>query len=250
MLIRCWSPGPIPRTHFEQIYQRAVGTLNNAVVAFNDAQNVTQLMRSEEDSLTDFQAGVTAQELAYNNQLIELYGTPYPDDIGPGKTWPQGYTGPDLVHYTYVENPESTFSGALSDPATNQTFQIDIQQLPTNWLANMYLNFDFITAANSPDYQQNTQYISFTVGPNGFFGKPANWTSQRESPGKIQQAISTLLAAQNALRQELSDAVGDKQALDKAIAVFKPRAPRTSPTWDCRPRSCKNRRRLMWYRRI
>ena len=33
--------GANPQTHFEQIYARAVQALNNAVVAFNDAQNVT-----------------------------------------------------------------------------------------------------------------------------------------------------------------------------------------------------------------
>ena len=126
--------GPNPLTHFEQIYERAVGALNNAVVAFNDAQDVTEIMRSEDNSLSDFQAGVDSQELAYNNQLIEVYGSPYPDDIGPGKTYAQGYTGPDLIHYTYVENPDSSdYNGILPDSNTNLTFDIDTQQLPPDW---------------------------------------------------------------------------------------------------------------------
>lgn len=213
--------GPNATTHFEQVYARAVATLNNAVVAFNDAQGVTQLMRSEEDSLSGFQDSVTSQELAYNNQLIALYGSPYPDDMGPGQTWPQDYTGPDLLHYMYVENPESTFNGAAPNSATNLTFQIDIQQLPPDWLSNLYQNFNFITPASSPTYSVGaTNAITFAIGPNGFFGKPANWTSQRASPGSVQQAISTLIAAQNALRQELSDAQAAKNTLDKAINVF------------------------------
>ena len=66
-------------THFEQVYVRAKRALNNAIVSFDDAKDVTRLMRSEQDSLADFRTTVNKQELAYTNALIELYGTPYPD---------------------------------------------------------------------------------------------------------------------------------------------------------------------------
>ena len=92
------------------------------MVAFNDAQNVTQLMRSEEDSLFNLQAANTNQEIAYLNQLIELYGTPYPDDMGPGKTYPQDYDGPDWLHFAYVENPDTNSYGVIPDPTVAQTF--------------------------------------------------------------------------------------------------------------------------------
>ncbi len=218
--------GADPQTHFEQIYQRAVGALNNAVVAFNDAQNVTQLMRSEEDSLFNFSAGVTAQELAYNNQLIELYGTPYPNDIGPGQTYPQGYTGPDLIHYTYVETPDtSTYGVNLPDPTVSETNYLYIGQLPADWQNNMYQNFDFYTNSVSENYDQNTNYIPFVIGPNGFFNKPSTWTSQRVSPGSIQQSISTLVAAQNKLRLDtVTVALYDKSLLDRAFALFNAQA--------------------------
>jgi hypothetical protein len=45
--------------------------------------------------------------------LIQLYGTPYTDDMGPGKTFKQGYTGPDLLHFAYTEMPQLTFPGLL-----------------------------------------------------------------------------------------------------------------------------------------
>jgi hypothetical protein len=216
--------GPNPQTHFEQVYQRAVQALNNAVTAFNDAQNVKQLMRSEEDSLADFQAGVIAQELAYNNELIDLYGTPYPDDVGPGKTYLQGYNGPDLFHYMYVENPDTnTFNGILDDPTTNNTYYIDAQYLPPPWATNMYTNFDFIMESTAPGYYSstNTNVVTLVIGPDGFFGKPPSWTSQRGSPGQIQAAISTLVGAIHALRQSAVNAKYDKTVLDKDIEVFK-----------------------------
>ena len=91
--------GGEPVTHFEQVYQRALAALKNALAAFDDAKDVTRLMRSESDSLADSQSQVAEQELAYVNKLIELYGTPYPDDVGPGRTYAAGYTGPDYLHY-------------------------------------------------------------------------------------------------------------------------------------------------------
>jgi hypothetical protein len=213
--------GPNPQTHFEQVYGRAVTALNNAVVAFDDAQSVTEEMRQQENSLADLQAGVVSQELAYNNQLIELYGSPYPDDIGPGKTYDQDYSGPDLIHYTYVETPDTnTYGGILPDPTISQTFYLDIQQLPVDWSSTMYSDFNFIEQSTASGYTNSSKVVPFVVGPDGFFSKPPGWSSQRSSPGEIQQAISKLVAAKHALRQAVANDVSDKQALDKAMNAF------------------------------
>ncbi|HEX4646129.1 MAG TPA: hypothetical protein VH598_11020, partial [Verrucomicrobiae bacterium] len=201
--------GSSPQTHFEQIYQRAIAALNNAVVAFDDAANVTQVLRAGQDSLADFQTTVDSQELAFTNSLIDLYGTPYPDDEGPGKTYKQGYAGPDLIHYMYVEHPESTFGDTQPDPTQTQTFRVDITQLPADWLTIL-----------STDLNITQRFITFNIGPDGFFSKPSNWTSQRQSPGNIQQAISGYIRAHDALDGALDDAVKAKQAFDKALQVF------------------------------
>ncbi|MHC1762727.1 MAG: hypothetical protein AB9869_00265 [Verrucomicrobiia bacterium] len=219
-------------THFEQIYQRALIAFNNAVAAFDDAKDVTRLMRSEQDSLADFQNSVARQELAYSNALIELYGTPYADDIGPGKTYVQGYTGPDLLHYTYVELPELDFPQVWNYyPEEESTFHIDIQDLPgengTGWLSTMFLGFDGVVMSTNaiPDskYILNTHYIDFPLGPHGFHGKPTAWTGQRASPGKLQNAISERIAAYYRLRQSLWDSYGGKDDMDKAIRAFNSR---------------------------
>ena len=212
--------GADPQTHFEQIYARAVQALNNAVVGFNAAQNVTADLRQQQNSLSDLQAAVTAQELAYNDQLIELYGTPYPDDIGPGGSYPQGYTGPDLIHYMYVDYPATnTYGGLLSNPFAAQTYKVDIQGFPTDWATNFYENFDFITAASSENYDQNTDYISFNIGPDGF-SKPAAWQDERGTIGSIQTAAAAVNAAQDAYRSAVAGAQSAKSSLDRSIAVF------------------------------
>src|SRR5206468_2557994 len=92
------------KTHFEQIYDRAVTSLQNAVSAFNNARGSTQFLRQQEDSLAGQVNAVEEQEQAYTNQLIGIYGTPYTDDIGPGKTYVQDYAGPDLLHSMYIDS--------------------------------------------------------------------------------------------------------------------------------------------------
>jgi hypothetical protein len=119
-------------THFEQVYTRTKVALNNAIAAFDDAKDVTRLMRSEADSLADFQAVVARQEQSYTNALIELYGTPYPDDIGPGKLYRQGYAGPDIVQYMYADLPEQTFPELWSYTEGNE-FIVAIQDLDRSW---------------------------------------------------------------------------------------------------------------------
>jgi hypothetical protein len=209
--------GANPSTHFEQIYQRAIVALNNAVVAFDDAANVTQVLRAGNDSQGDFQTSVDNQELAFTNSLIDLYGTPYPDDEGPGKTYIQGYAGPDLIHYMYVERPDLAPATAQPAMTNSQTFKVDISQLPADWQSVLYNNADFVTNAADPNYNS---YISFQIGPDGFLGKPSNWTSQRQSPGSIQQAISAYIRARDALAAALDDSVKAKEAFDKAVQVF------------------------------
>ncbi len=207
-------------THFDQIYTRAKAALKNAVASFDDAKDVTRLMRSEQDSLADFQNAVAKQEIAYENSLIELYGTPYTDDIGPGKTWQQGYGGPDLVHYTYVDRPENPFLAVWNYPGTNSAYRIFIGDFPNDWATNYNLTDLEVLAASNPQYSNGVDYVEINIGADGFAQKPEGWTGQRAAPGQIQQAISKVVAAHTAMRQALFDNAGGKDDLDRTIGLF------------------------------
>jgi len=232
-------------THFEQVYQRAKIALNNAVAAFDDAKDVTALMRAEQDGLAEFQAAVAQQELAFKNALIELYGTPYPDDIGPGATWKQDYDGPDLIHYMYVETPEYAFPNLWSF-TTGNVFQIDIQDLPSDWATSLHEDLDWTTKALDDDYTEGEHYIEFDIGPHGFFDKPGDWTSRRASPGKIQQTISEYIMAHTRLRQALNDSQGAKNDLDKAIRHFDDFWEVTDEIYDYQEDILKAEEALQW----
>jgi hypothetical protein len=212
-------------THFEQIYGRAKVALNNAVAAFDDAKDVTRLMRSEQDSLSEIQDGIAKQESAYNQALVELYGTPYADDIGVGKTYRQGYEGPDLLHYGYVDLPEQTFIQA--EPL------IPFESAPTNGLTDLSLDFtntewttvipvDLGSGILDTDVQSSQFYsVTFNIGPLGYLEKPSTWQGRRRYPGKLQQAISEQILAATRLQFLITtSAVSDNNDLAIAIARF------------------------------
>ncbi len=229
--------GPEVNTHFEQVYARAKRALNNAIVSFDDAKDVTRLMRSEQDSLSDFRTTVNKQELAYTNTLIELYGTPYPEDIGPGRTYRTGFNGPDTIHYMYVDSKELNFVGPLGsllNPEADKTWVIDTQTFTPDWAnEDLISTFNFIQPAFPSPVDGNSQttnylgdtslYIQYTLSAHGFFKKPSAWTGQRHSPGRIQQAISDIVKARNAAYAAFYWADAAKYDLDWAITSFKQR---------------------------
>ena len=226
-------------THFEQVFERAVRALGNAVSSFDEAKDVTQLMRSEQDSLTELQGDVARQELAYNTTLIELYGTPYPDDIGPGKLYKQGYAGPDLMHFAYVDLPEVEFP-TVWNYEYKTDFNFELRDVPSDWATKLYeeMSFNpFTPTATNPELVDGrprngilvrpndsgnlTFRLVLNIGPHGFALKPKSWKSRRASPGKIQQAISAQIASHERLRQEIYLLSSDIASIDKNIAVFK-----------------------------
>ncbi len=230
-------------THFEQIFQRATMALANAVAAFDDAKDVTRLMRSEQDSLAEFQSAINQQERAFTNSLVEIYGTPYPDDVGPGKTYVQGYEGPDLLHYSYVDLPEYEIPEIWSYSNTT-SWEFAIQDVPEGWFDNddlFSINLPVVAVSNSNDNRERngirlevkdvdlpgggrkktTNFLfSVDLGSHGFLDKPKTWQSRRRSPGRIQQAISAVILSHMKLRHEINDTSGDLFVINKAVKVF------------------------------
>jgi hypothetical protein len=92
-----------PTSHFEQIAERAEEALKNARIAFDYANEQKNRLRQVEQSAEDLFYSAVDQDLSYRNQLIEIFGTPYAGQIGTGKAFPAGYSGPDTMLYMYVD---------------------------------------------------------------------------------------------------------------------------------------------------
>lgn len=233
------------KTHFEQVSDRAISALNNAVSAFNDSKDVTRLMRGESSSLGELQDVVAQQERAYTNRLIEIFGSPYPDSTGPGRTYATGYRGPDLIHYSYIDTPALPGFAGYPFPvgASGQNlYQLNIQGMPDDWLRRFYMDMDYYKFLPGPNGTnsgsvnlrdkatfandgspalENVDFINFELSKFGFFGKPETWQSRRESPGEAQQAIYDMLVSHFELASSLSSAKAASAAFEKNLQLFK-----------------------------
>jgi hypothetical protein len=92
-------------THFEQVLARAETSLANAVSVWDFANTLSRMLRFNQNEVEDLARDSRASEVDFKNRLIEIFGYPYPDDIGPGGTYPANYDGPDLYHYMLVDRP-------------------------------------------------------------------------------------------------------------------------------------------------
>ena len=205
------------KTHFEQIYERATLSLNNAVDAFNNAKGSTQFLRRQEDSLADQRYAIESQEQAFTNELIEIYGTPYTDDIGPGKTYKQGYEGPDLLHWQSVDFPE-----VLEDEGEEVTYSLPLN--PT-FAKNLSEGLAALVDQDENTGTETTvlndyETIEYVLDARGNVVKDSSWTGRRVSPGELQTAISNRLLARHELQGVLGPYHEMIKTMDDQIAIY------------------------------
>ncbi len=96
------------RTHFEQIYDRAVRAMASAKAVWDNANEDRNRLREIANSELEFRNSTFQEDLSYKNRLIKIFGKPYQGTVGPGQLYPAGYDGPDLGLYMYVNVREVT----------------------------------------------------------------------------------------------------------------------------------------------
>ena len=186
-------------THFEQIYERAIDAVDNAVTVFNHANQLSESLRRVQDTVNQFTANTAQQERDFKNRLIEIFGYPYAGDIGPGRTYPSGYDGPDLYHWMYVNT--TRLNGETAPPATSITgIYAGLTQIDqTNDV--QFFPEDFPPQTNPDLIVANTLNVSYPLSEGDYaFTAPAEW-GQRRAPGEIQLALSDLVQGEARLRQ-------------------------------------------------
>jgi hypothetical protein len=173
-------------THYEQIYHRALRACLNAKAAFDHACSMNRLLRDQNNSLDAYNDAVEDQEDAYEYQLLTLFGSAYPGDIGPGKLYAQGYAGPDLYHYYYIDRP-SEFVDTTTE--VNVSFREPIEMDPfTTWsLDNVYNKI-----------RDPFQYTTRTrkIAPDRLMQFAASGMGSRAHPGALQRALLEVYQAQ------------------------------------------------------
>jgi hypothetical protein len=90
-------------THFQTVYGRAIAAAANARQALDFVSSTSQNLRAIADDTGNLGLQGLKQDLDYRNRLITLLGTPYSGTIGAGKIYKEGYSGPDLLTYMYLD---------------------------------------------------------------------------------------------------------------------------------------------------
>lgn len=236
------------KTHFEQVYDRALAALENAVEVWDFANQSSRMLRFNQDQVAQLTTNSEDRERDFRNRLIEVFGRPYEDDVGPGGTYPSGYAGPDLYHYGYVDAPALTGTpfelDEVGDPEqANQigrvkTFEASFKPLPggVGFLDFTSENQQIYCGANPlaegcslgdpPATDLEVEYFTWNLPVVSAFAltKPPSWQGVRPAAGRVQEALDEILNAQIAARQALSSYEqlrGDIQAeVDGISATF------------------------------
>lgn len=243
------------KTQFEQVYDRAMRALENVVRVWDYANELNNQMRRNQNEVDDLASASLNQETDFTNQLIEIYGYPYADDIGPGGTYPAGYNGPDLYHYMLIDVPAlagtsfdfdtdigdlgitrvKEFTGVYA-PVVNGINFFDMtpkaenhQHTGSNGQSCALLPFSTGCALGELDVSsENSLEVEYTTIESPDFGfwftKPESWSGQRRAPGRLQQILQQMLQARIGLKQTMLEydnlRVDIEIAIDNLQAVF------------------------------
>lgn len=209
------------KTHFEQIYARALKTVQNGVQLWDHVNELSESLRRNQDSGEEFAHNVEDQERDYKNRMIESFGYPYAGDMGPGKTYPSDYDGPDLYHYMYAN---STDLGGSVPPPTQFVssfftgLKLSREEVGSVSDINAF-SFDApLVGAMVDDVPVLKVVMPFTVADYAMIA-PAEW-GQRRAPGEIQLAFSDLLQSQARLKQGLAKHANITRQIEDAASLL------------------------------
>ncbi|MBX3744105.1 MAG: hypothetical protein KF833_02245 [Verrucomicrobiae bacterium] len=209
------EPGSYRETHFEQIQERAMKALGNAVKIWDEANKFTSLLRRNQDSAEKFIPEVRARERVYRNELIEIFGYPYAGDIGPGRTYPSGYQGPDLYHYMYVNTTEITGENAPPSPEFTAFFKpLEDGHDGHVFFPGSDRRYDVDTVETSVLEVRYPQVAGAYT-----FAAPASW-GQRRAPGELQEALAAIVQEQARFKVALQDYDGVIRDIEDAVDLL------------------------------
>jgi len=183
------------QTHFEQVFDRSVIALNNAHKVFEFANDAKRQLDRQFATQSEYQQSALQREKDFQNRMIEVFGYPFADDIGPGGTYPKNYNGPDLFHYDYVD--ESYLREVIKNSGGDIT--LDSYTVDVNFTKEF---FDFENTAGisfnmiENKIQTYSKTVTYNISTQGLgMVKPKNWTGRRKAPGEIQKARSDYFQA-------------------------------------------------------
>ena len=179
------------QSQFEQVYDRSLLALTNASGAFNQASRMTRSLRNQQNQIDDYNTVIVQQERAYVSQLIDIFGRPYSGDVGAGKTYVQGYVGPDTERWFIVDRPSRLVENISAESVTMRVPH-GVRGFTGHSISDVVDSYN-----NTVDTLQRT----LTIVPNRFvqFADVILATGSRPQTGALQDALLDSHLAQVAL---------------------------------------------------
>lgn len=189
------------KSHYEQIGERALNAVLNAREAFTQAAKMTRLLRNQENQVTEKNTAIEDQEAAFEGQLIEIYGQPYAGDVGPGKTYSQGYSGPDLLNWSIIDRPSTLYTNptnvvtvSLKAPTGAPNFSsLSVDQIKQEYAGN--------SSPTSPTVDRTLKIIPSTYAQFADIVRPGDSLGSRPQSGQLQQALLEAELARAAIHE-------------------------------------------------
>jgi hypothetical protein len=218
------------KSHFEQIYDRSLRATLNAKGAFNQAARMSRLLRNQENQVSDSTTAYVGQEDAFVRKLIDLFGSPYSGDMGPGKTYAQDYAGPDTYNFYVVDRPTGLID-YTSDAITMEVdVPIEIKAFSGDSIEDIRIKDPKPATPTGTETELETNSPTFSTKKKLTFNPNKNmlWASewggatigQRAQVGRIQQALLDSYQAQIALRETNQKLKVLNTRFDREIALF------------------------------
>lgn len=208
-------------SHFEQILERTEKALANCKTVLDYANVYGSRLAQIQESETETTDDVATQELSYQNQLIAIYGTPFAGDIGPGGTYPQGYDGPDIYNYNYMDLSVFGLEAGLKTVFTN-SYQLYEGGLTGYWNMKMQTGYE-----TNVDVKVTLNYI---VSDGGIRMKPTTIGGIRATEGTIQNAYRDYIDAYQKLQTAMATYQVKLAILKEAWETVKETDGRTAAT--------------------
>lgn len=235
------------RSHFEQVYERALGAASNALTTLDLATQSHNKLRSLADDTEGLIQEAMAQDLDFRNRLIEIFGRPYDGTIGVGKAYPEGYLGADTLLYAYLDKtkidqivpPKSGATNVVTFDVVktsvlgimNKQSMVDLYNGAYNGSGGTQLKNAFATLIGADNYlfepaSGSTFTAPYTTASKYAFQAPQSW-GQRTSYGRTQQSLNGMLSAEIELDTALSaymtyimDLQNKLRRIDSQLAIF------------------------------
>ncbi len=246
------TPTAEGQTHFEQVYDRSLSSLSNALKLYDYANEVKIEQRDQQNQQRDFSFSIMDEDRARVNELIEIFGYPYDADIGVNGTYPTGYDGPDIYDYDLIDRTEITDAemrctdaelkidpntGETSCPSETSSFTLEFA--PMQCLGSYVTTLTGYTygqpfkvedVCNSADVFAPTKKVDYTVGVGLDAGygryKPNSWpgTAARKSWGEVQRKMWGVYDAKTAYENSALAYRNQVEAIEQQYKAMKDRA--------------------------